>query len=166
VRRILLAIASVEFLLAIALVVNAAYSGNHNDAVPDNSSSSTSPQTTTPPVPIQTTTPPVPIVETDKILGAICTTVPENSGASYYSGQPTEMYDCERNGSHIRLQVDIPEELANFEERWPFVKLIKTQLLCGDGWKLNFQRPDYSAGDAGILYQLLSKAGIPSESCS
>ena len=165
-RKFLLAIASVEFLLAIALVVNAAYSGNDNDAVPDTSSSSTSPQTTTPPVPIQTTTPPVPIVETDKILGAICTTVPEKSAAISYSGQPTEMYSCDRNGSHITLQVDVPEELANFERRWPFAKLIKTQLLCGDGWKINFQRPDYSAGDAGILYQKLSQAGIRSESCS
>jgi hypothetical protein len=114
----------------------------------------------------ETATPSNSVVETDKILGAICTTVPENLGATTYSGQPTEMYKCDRNGSRITLQVDTPEELANFERRWPFAKLIKTQLLCGNGWKLHFEKADSSPGDAGILYQQLSKAGIPSESCS
>jgi hypothetical protein len=64
------------------------------------------------------------------------------------------------------MQVNGPAELAAFTNRFPTVKLLETQLLCGNGWKLNFQKPDYSAGDAGILYQLLSKAGIQAESCS
>jgi len=170
VRKFLLAIASIEFLLAIALVVNAAYSGNDSDAVPDTSSSTTSPQTTTPPIPIQTTTPPIPIVETDKILGAICTTVPD----SYLNTGSTEgdVYTCERNGSQIFMQVNGPAELARFTSRFlgangaRLRKVIKTQLLCGDGWKLHFERPDGSPGDAGILYQKLSQAGIRSESCS
>lgn len=129
-----------------------------------NSSSSTSPSTTTPPVPIQTTTPPIPIVETDKILGAICTTVPD----SYLNTGSTEgdVYICKRNGSQIFMQVNGPAELARFTSRFPGRKVMKTQLLCGDGWKLHFERPDGSPGDAGILYQKLSQAGIRSESCS
>jgi hypothetical protein len=109
----------------------------------------------------QTTAPSLPVVETDKILGAICTTVPKQ-----YQSTDGDIYMCERNGSRITMQVNGPAELAAFAARFPSVKLVEAQLLCGDGWKLNFQKADYSPGDAGILYQELSKAGIPSESCS
>ena len=109
----------------------------------------------------QTTTPPIPVVEKDKILGAVCTTVPNE----YETDTLAVLYICERNGSRITLQVNGPTELDAFTARFPTVKLIETQLLCGDGWKLNFQQPDFSPGDAGILYQELAKAGIPSESC-
>jgi hypothetical protein len=130
------------------------------------SSSSTTPQTTTPSIPIQTTTTSIPIVEKDKILGTICTTAPRNPKAFGSSGQPTELYMCERNGSHITMQIDGPEELANFEKRFVTDPPIESQLLCGNGWKLNFTKADYSPGSADLLYRELNKVGIPSQSCA
>jgi len=111
------------------------------------------------------TAPSLTVVDKDKILSAICTTVPKELQASGYSGEPVNIYMCDRNGSHITMQVSGPTDLARFEERFPTVKLIESQLLCGDSWKLNFQKPDYSAGNADILSSELSKVGIQSGSC-
>jgi hypothetical protein len=126
------------------------------------SSSSTTPQLTTPSIPIQTTTTSIPIVEKDKILGAICTTAPRRL-PSY--GDWMEVYGCERNGSHITMQIDSPEELAKFETLFEISPPIERQLLCGNGWKLVLLNADFSAGNTDILYQKLSKAGIPAQSC-
>jgi len=143
---------AISFFSVCGLALFAGCSDKTSSDSSTNSSNSTVPQTTTPSIPF---------VETNKILGAICTTVPKD-----YKATGGDLYGCERNGSRITMQVNGPAELAAFTNRFPTVKLIETQLLCGNGWKLNFQKPDYSPGDAGILYQLLSKVGIQAESCS
>jgi hypothetical protein len=127
------------------------------------SSSSTTPQLTTPSIPIQTTTTSIPIVEKDKILGAICTSAPRRLESLSDS---EEFYGCERNGSWITMQIASPEVLAQFETHFGISPQMARMLLCGNGWKLAFINADDSAGNTDILYQKLSKAGIPAQSCA
>lgn len=136
-----------------------------------NSSSSTSPQTTTPPIQI---------VEKDKILGAICTVAPTK-----YLDASLELYKCDGgnkpNRYPITLLIGQPTEYAGYEKRF-FIQMPESEMLCGNGWKVVikkgrsepgntgdwYQQVDglwYQPGNTDILYQKLSQAGIPSESC-